>query len=218
MKLPDDPQMSLSSRALGSTTRALGRGCRGPSRRSSGPRPGDRSRSRGSAPEPSGPHRSASPPMPIPTRARTSALGGYVTGHGVSPVGCGPSLSLCSSRPKRSSHRLIPIVWSSPARPWRRLRRGSQRPAAWLTAIRHLVESSDHLRPRREVHTRHHVPAIVTLSATAKALTPTDGRTGGPKLDGHGRHGDHGETEGGCRCRGHGGHGAHGGPCPPPGA
>ena len=43
MKLPDDPQMSLSSRALG-------RGCRGPSRRSSGPRPGDRSRFRGSAP------------------------------------------------------------------------------------------------------------------------------------------------------------------------
>jgi hypothetical protein len=35
--------MSLSSRALG-------RGCSGPSRRSSGPRPGDRSRSRGSAP------------------------------------------------------------------------------------------------------------------------------------------------------------------------
>jgi hypothetical protein len=31
---------------------------------------------------PSGPHRSASPPIPIPTRARTSALGGYVTGHG----------------------------------------------------------------------------------------------------------------------------------------
>jgi hypothetical protein len=43
MKLPDDPQMSLSSRALG-------RGCRGPSRRSSGPRPGDRSLSRASAP------------------------------------------------------------------------------------------------------------------------------------------------------------------------
>ena len=43
MKLPDDPQMSLSFRALG-------RGCRGPSRRSSGPRPNDRSRSRASAP------------------------------------------------------------------------------------------------------------------------------------------------------------------------
>jgi hypothetical protein len=34
-------------------------------------------------PTPSNPHRSASPPKPIPTRARTSALGGYVTGHGV---------------------------------------------------------------------------------------------------------------------------------------
>jgi hypothetical protein len=34
-------------------------------------------RSRGSAPEPSGPQRSASPPILIPTRARTSALGGY---------------------------------------------------------------------------------------------------------------------------------------------
>jgi hypothetical protein len=42
MKLPDDPQMSLSFRALG-------RGCRCPSRRSSGPRPDDRSRFRGSA-------------------------------------------------------------------------------------------------------------------------------------------------------------------------
>ena len=31
---------------------------------------------------PSGPHRSASQPILIPTRARTSALGGYVTGHG----------------------------------------------------------------------------------------------------------------------------------------
>jgi hypothetical protein len=78
MKLPDYPQMSLSSLALG-------RCCRGPSRRSSGPRPGDRSRSRGTAPTPSGPHRSASPPMPIQTRASTSAraLGGYVTGHGI---------------------------------------------------------------------------------------------------------------------------------------
>jgi hypothetical protein len=28
----------------------------------------------------------------------------------VSPVGCGPSLSLCSSRPKRSSHQFIPMV------------------------------------------------------------------------------------------------------------
>jgi hypothetical protein len=34
-------------------------------------------------PGPTGPHRSASQPIPIPTRARTSALGGYVTGHGV---------------------------------------------------------------------------------------------------------------------------------------
>ena len=51
-------------------------------RRSSGPHPGDRSRSRGSSPEPSGPHSSASPPLPIPTQASTSALGGYVTGHG----------------------------------------------------------------------------------------------------------------------------------------
>jgi hypothetical protein len=34
-------------------------------------------------PTPSNPHRSASPPKLIPTRARTSALGGYVTGHGV---------------------------------------------------------------------------------------------------------------------------------------
>ena len=39
-----------------------------------------RSLSRGSAPTPS--DHSASPPMPMQTLARTSALGGYVTGHG----------------------------------------------------------------------------------------------------------------------------------------
>jgi hypothetical protein len=79
-----------------------------------------------------------------------------------------------------------------------------------------LVEFRGHLRSRREVRTRHDVSAIVTLSATVKARTPPDGRTGGPKPDGHGRHGGRGEAEGGCRCRGHGGHGAHGGPRPPP--
>jgi hypothetical protein len=81
-----------------------------------------------------------------------------------------------------------------------------------------LVECRGHLRPRREVRTRHDDPAIVTLSATAKALTPPAERTGGSKLDGYGRQGGHGEAEGGCQCRGHGGHGAHSGPCPPPGA
>jgi hypothetical protein len=58
MKLPDDPQMSLSSRALGSC-------CRGPSRRSSGPRTGDRSRSRGSAPHAIRPSPLSEPASPL---------------------------------------------------------------------------------------------------------------------------------------------------------
>jgi hypothetical protein len=41
-------------------------------------------------PTQSGPHRSASPLIPIPTRARTSTLRGYVTGHGVSLGPSGP--------------------------------------------------------------------------------------------------------------------------------
>jgi hypothetical protein len=57
-----------------------------------------------------------------------------------------------------------------------------------------LVECLGHLRPRREVRTRHEDPAIVTLSATVKALAPPDERTGGPKSDGHGRHGGRGEA------------------------
>jgi hypothetical protein len=46
-------------------------------------------------PTPSDPHRSASPPIPIPTQARTSALGGYVTGHG---IGSGGSAAGCARR------------------------------------------------------------------------------------------------------------------------
>jgi hypothetical protein len=70
-------------------------------RRSTRPRPDDRSRSQVSAPGPSGPHRSASPPLPIPTRARTSALGGYVTGNGV---------GLGRGAVRRSETFIIPIA------------------------------------------------------------------------------------------------------------
>jgi hypothetical protein len=54
-----------------------------------------------SALEPSGPNRSASPPLPIPTRARTSALGGYVTGNGV---------GLGRGAVRRSETFIIPIA------------------------------------------------------------------------------------------------------------
>jgi hypothetical protein len=88
-----------------------------------------------------------------------------------------------------------------------------------------LVECRGHLRPLREVSTRHDVPAIVTLSATAKAqmsvragrgLTVTVVKAAAAKPRPLGE-GPLGFAEGGCRCRSHGGHGAHGGPCPPPG-
>jgi hypothetical protein len=56
-----------------------------------GPRPGDRQRSRASAPEAVRPSPLVEPAEPIPTRARTSPLGGYVTGDGngsrVCPLG-----------------------------------------------------------------------------------------------------------------------------------
>ena len=52
-------------------------------------------------PEQSDPHRSESPPLPIPTRARTSALGGYVTGNGV---------GLGRGAVRRSETFIIPIA------------------------------------------------------------------------------------------------------------
>ena len=124
MKLPDDPQMSLSFRALG-------RGCRGPSRRSSWPRPNDRSPSRGSAPH-------AIRPSPLSEPADADPDPGPHLRHWEATS---LAMESGSGGGRGEAIRNVYFDFRSPAasraRSWRRLRRGSPRPAAWLTAMQH---------------------------------------------------------------------------------
>jgi hypothetical protein len=114
---------------------------------SPGPRPVDRPRPPGPGPESSGPHRIASPPLPIPNRARTSAIG-RLHRWPWSQARAGDAVRrsetfISSDLPLIPGHGLGADYSEAPS--------GWQRGSLPLDV---LVECRGYLRPQREVRTR----------------------------------------------------------------
>ncbi len=93
------------------------------------------------------------------------------------------------------------FIFRSPAafraRSWRRLRRGSQRPSAWLAAMRHFgrVPRPPQAAARSSYPTRRSHDRNEHSDSEVPNLTGGTFRAGEPKLGDHGRHAGHGDID-----------------------